>query len=142
MSAEDMDDEVVKKFLFVNRKAPYGTVYALESLEVVLISAAFDQDVSLAFLDDGVYQLIDNQKTDGVGMKNFSPTYRALGDYEITKLYVEQESLDERGLSVDDLMEIMYEDEDDDWAEKPSIKVVSRQEMAAVMADQDVVLSF
>lgn len=142
MSAEDMDDEVVKKFLFVNRKAPYGTVYALESLEVVLISAAFDQDVSLAFLDDGVYQLIDNQKTDGVGMKNFSPTYRALGDYEITKLYVEQESLDERGLSVDDLMEIMYEDEDDDWAEKPSITVVSRQEMAAVMADQDVVLSF
>ena len=48
---------VVKKFMFVNRKAPYGTIYALESLEVVLISAAFDQDVSLAFLDDGVFQL-------------------------------------------------------------------------------------
>ena len=29
-----------KKFLYVNRKAPYGTVYALESLEVVLIGAA------------------------------------------------------------------------------------------------------
>lgn len=27
----------VKKFMFVNRKAPYGTIYALESLEVVLI---------------------------------------------------------------------------------------------------------
>ena len=46
---------VVKKFMFVNRKAPYGTIYALEGLEVVLISAAFDQDVSLAFMDDGVY---------------------------------------------------------------------------------------
>ena len=44
----------IKKFMFVNRKAPYGTVYALESLEVVWISAAFDQDVSLAFIDDGV----------------------------------------------------------------------------------------
>ena len=42
-----------KKFLYVNRKAPYGTIYALESLEVVLIGAAFEQDVSLAFLDDG-----------------------------------------------------------------------------------------
>ena len=31
----------IKKFLYVNRKAPYGTVYALESLEVVLIGAAF-----------------------------------------------------------------------------------------------------
>ena len=29
----------VKKFMFVNRKAPYGTIYALESLEVVLITA-------------------------------------------------------------------------------------------------------
>lgn len=52
-----MSDAVVKKFMFVNRKAPYGTIYALESLEVVLITAAFDQDVSLAFLDDGVLQL-------------------------------------------------------------------------------------
>ncbi len=34
-----------KKFLYVNRKAPHGTIYALESLEVVLIGAAFEQDV-------------------------------------------------------------------------------------------------
>ena len=44
-----MSEGTVKKFMFVNRKAPYGTIYALESLEVVLIAAAFDQDVSLAF---------------------------------------------------------------------------------------------
>ena len=140
--SEDMDDDVAKKFLYVNRKAPYGTIYALESLEVVLIGAAFEQDVSLAFLDDGVYQLIDGQKTTGIGMKNFSPTYKALGDYEVTKLYVEKESLEERGLTVDDLMDIVYEDEDDDWEEKPSIRLVSRAEMAEIMADQAVVLSF
>ena len=132
----------IKKFLYVNRKAPYGTIYALESLEVVLIGAAFDQDVSLAFLDDGVFQLTRGQSTDGIGIKNFSPTYRALGDYEVTKLYVERESLDERGLTLDDLQEVMYEDEDDDWAEKPSIRIVNRAEMADIMADQDVVLSF
>ncbi|MCK4713567.1 MAG: DsrE family protein, partial [Marinosulfonomonas sp.] len=73
---------------------------------------------------------------------NFSPTFRALGDYEVTKLFVEQESLDERGLTADDLQEIMWEDEDDDYAEKPSIRIVSRAEMADVMADQDVILSF
>ena len=133
---------VTKKFLYVNRKAPYGTIYALESLEVVLIGAAFEQDVSLAFLDDGVFQLTRGQDTKDIGVKNFSPTFRALGDYEVTKLYVEQESLDERGLTQDDLQEITYEDEDDDWAKKPSIRIVNRAEMAAVMADQDVVLSF
>ena len=134
--------EDIKKFLYVNRKAPYGTIYALESLEVVLIGAAFDQDVSLAFLDDGVFQLTKGQNTKEIGVKNFSPTFRALGDYEVTKLFVEKESLEERGLTVDDLQEIVWEDEDEDYAEKPSIRVVSRAEMADVMADQDVVLSF
>lgn len=132
----------VKKFLYVNRKAPYGTIYALESLEVVLIGAAFDQDVSLAFLDDGVFQLTRGQNTEAIGVKNFSPTFRALGDYDVTKLYVERESLEERGLSEGDLQEIMYEDEDDDWAEKPSVRIVSRVQLADIMANQDVVLSF
>ena len=103
-----------KKFMFVNRKAPYGTVYAIESLEVVLISAAFDQDVSLAFIDDGVYQITKGQDTTGIGQKNFSKAYQALGDYDINKLYVEKESLEERGLTLDDLMELTWEDEDDD----------------------------
>ena len=134
--------ETIKKFLYVNRKAPYGTIYAQESLEVVLIGAAFDQDVSLAFLDDGVFQLTKGQDTKEIGLKNFSATYRALGDYEVTKLYVEKESLEERGLTLDDLQNVEYEDEDDDYAEKPSIRLISRAEMAEVMADQDVVLSF
>jgi len=131
-----------KKFLYINRRAPYGSIYALESLEVVLIGAAFEQEVSLAFIDDGVYQLMANQDTAGVGMKNFSKTYRALGDYEVRKLYVERESLAERGLTVEDLMPITYEDEDDDYAEKPSILLTERSEMARLIAEQDVVLSF
>ena len=135
-------DQVVKKFMYMNRKAPYGTIYALESLEVVLIAAAFDQDVSLVFADDGVYQLMKGQDTDDIGMKNFSPTYSALGDYDIKKIYIEKESLEERGLSLNDLQELKYEDEDDDWAEKDSVHLVSREELAEVIDQQDVVFSF
>lgn len=134
--------EKIKKFMYLNRRAPYGTIYAWESLEVVLIGAAFDQDVSLAFLDDGVYQLLKGQDTSGVEMKNFSPTYRALGDYDVTKLYVEKESMEERGLTLEDLMPLTYEDEDDDWAEKDSIRLVSRAELADIMDEQDVHFSF
>jgi tRNA 2-thiouridine synthesizing protein C len=137
-----MMSETIKKFMYVNRRAPYGTIYAWESLEVVLIGAAFDQDVSLAFLDDGVYQLVKGQDTSQVDMKNFSPTYQALGDYDVTKLYVEKESLEERGLTLEDLMPLTYEDEDDDWAEKDSIRVVSRAELADIMEDQEVLFSF
>ncbi len=139
---ENSDEQVIKKFMYMNRKAPYGTIYALESLEVVLIAAAFDQEVSLVFADDGVYQLMKGQNTEEVGMKNFSPTYSALGDYDIKKIYIEKESLDERGLTLEDLQELKYEDEDDDWAEKDSIHLVSREELSKVIDEQDVVFSF
>ena len=132
----------IKRFLYVNRKAPYGTIYALESLEVVLIGAAFEQDVALAFVDDGVFQLTKGQDTTGIGVKNFSPTYKALGDYDVNKIYVEKESLEARGLTVDDLMPLKYEDEDDDWAEKDSIHVVSSQELSEIIDQSDIVLSF
>jgi tRNA 2-thiouridine synthesizing protein C len=118
----------MKKFMFVNRKAPYGTVYALESLEVVLIAATFDQDVSLVFVDDGVYELVKGQNTKTLGVKNFSPSYRALEGYDVEKLYVERESMASRGLTEADLL--------------VPVEVLSSAEMAALMAEQDVVLSF
>lgn len=118
----------MKRFLFVNRKAPYGSIYALESLEVVLIAATFDQDVSLAFVDDGVYQLVKGQDTTAIGIKNHSKTYRALDGYDVEKLYVERESLQARGLTEEDLV--------------VDVELLSSAQMAALMAEQDVVLSF
>ncbi|MFO1221800.1 MAG: sulfurtransferase complex subunit TusC [Burkholderiaceae bacterium] len=118
----------MKKFMFVNRKAPYGTIYALESLEVVLIAATFDQDVSLVFVDDGVYELVKGQNSKAIGIKNFSPTYRALEGYDVEKLFVERESLQARGLAEADLL--------------VPVEVLSSRELAALMAEQDVVLSF
>jgi tRNA 2-thiouridine synthesizing protein C len=128
--------------MYVNRHAPHGTIYALEGLEVVLIGAAFDQDVSMAFIGDGVFQLKKGQDTTDSDIKNFSPTYRALGDYDVTQLYVERESLEERGLAIGDLMDLTWEDEEDDWTEKPSIRVVNRQELSDLLETQDVILNF
>jgi tRNA 2-thiouridine synthesizing protein C len=123
-----MSESAHKKFMFVNRTAPYGTVYALESLEVVLITAAFDQEVSLVFVDDGVWQLKKGQQTKGIETKNFSPTYRALEDYDVEKLYVERESLAARGLAEEDLV--------------VAVTVLPSAELGKLMAEQDVVLSF
>ena len=124
---EEEGPEVVKRFMHVNRRAPYGTIYALECLEVVLIAAAFDQDVSVVFVDDGVCQLIKNQDTTAIGMKNFSNTYRALDDYDVEKIYVEQESLDARGLTTEDLI--------------IPVEVVAADNLRDIMAEQDVVIS-
>ncbi len=132
----------VKRFLYLNRRAPHGTIFAQEGLEVALIGAAFDQDVAMAFLDDGVYQLKKHQDTNAIGTKNFSATYRALGDYEVRRVYVERESLVKRGMSEEDLMPLVYEDEDDDWTEKPLIEIVSEQELAGIIDQADVLLNF
>ncbi|MCH7508033.1 MAG: sulfurtransferase complex subunit TusC [Proteobacteria bacterium] len=127
---EEFDEsgpEVVKRFMYVNRRAPYGTIYALECLEVVLVAAAFDQDISVVFMDDGVYQLKKNQDTTGIGMKNFSKTFGALEDYGVEKIYVEKESLDARGLTAGDLV--------------IPVEVLAAVDLSEIMARQDVVIS-
>ncbi len=125
---QEASSGTVKKFMFVNRRAPYGTVYALEALEVVLISAAFDQDVSMVFLDDGVYELVKGQQTKAIEVKNFSPAYRALDGYDIEKLYVDADSLAARGLTADNLL--------------VPVEVLNAAQMAELMDAQDVVISF
>ncbi len=128
MEEEEYTGGVIKKLMYVNRRAPYGSIYALESLEVVLIGAAFDQDVSMVFMDDGVYQIKKGQDTAAVGMKNFSPAYRALEMYDVEKLYVERESLQARGLGEADLI--------------VPVEVISAQAIGELMAEQDVILDF
>jgi len=125
---EEAQSGVVKKFLYINRRAPHGTIYAHEALEVVLIGAAFEQDVSMAFLDDGVFQLKKDQNTDQINTKNFSKTFSALEMYDVEKLYVEKESLDERGISSDDLA--------------VDVKIISSAEMKQLITESEVILNF
>jgi len=129
MSEEMMEEGgTIKKFMYLNRKAPYGTIYALESLEVILIGAAFDQDVSLVFMDDGIYQIKKDQDTTAAEVKNFSKTYRALEMYDVEKLYVEKESMEARGLTEADLL--------------VDVEIKTKDEIADLMEEQDVLLSF
>jgi tRNA 2-thiouridine synthesizing protein C len=125
--AEAPPEQVIKRFLYVNRKAPHGTIYALEVLEMVLVSAMFEQDVHVAFLDDGVFQIKKNQAPARLEMKDFSKTYRAMDGYGIEKVYVERESMEERGLSPDDFV--------------VPVTVVGRAELTEMMESMDVVLS-
>jgi tRNA 2-thiouridine synthesizing protein C len=134
--------EIIKKFLYLNRKAPYGTIYAWESLEVVLIGAAFDQEVRLLFVDDGVYQLTTGQDTTGIGMKNFSPTYRTLGDYEVKSIFVDRDSLESRGLTQDDLVQIPWEDWETEEEIENIVEVVDAARVSELMEESDVIFSF
>ena len=132
----------VKKFMYLNRRAPYGTIYAWESLEVVLIGAAFDQEVSLMFVDDGVYQLVKGSDPSGVEMKNFTPTYRTLGDYGVRHMFVDKASLEARGLTQDDLIEVAWEDWETEEEVDNIVELIDADEVVAKLDESDVVFSF
>jgi len=120
---------IQKNFLYVNRRAPHGSIHALEALEVVLIGAAFDQHVSVLFMDDGVYQLKKKQDPrTHLGIKNFSKTFQLFEDYEVEVVYVEKEALQQRGLNEDDLI--------------IPVNSVSTAEIQQIMKQQDCIFSF
>ncbi|MDE0309656.1 MAG: sulfurtransferase complex subunit TusC [Acidiferrobacterales bacterium] len=125
-----------KRIMYFNRRAPYGTAYALEALDVVLAGAVFEQEVSVVFVDDGVYQLKRGQNPSVLNMKDFSKTFGALPDFDVMHLYVEQESLAKRGLTVQDLIEVPRRDDTD------AVTPISSADLSVLMDRQDVVLQF
>ena len=125
-----------KSIMYVHRRAPYGTIYALEALDVMLAGAVFEQNVSAAFIDDGVYQLRRGQNPSVLQMKDFSKTFGALPDFDFTHIYAEQESLKKRGMSMDDLIEIPSDDN------RNAVTSISSEALSELMERQDVILQF
>ena len=98
-----MNDEVAK-LMIVFRTAPYGSIYAFEGLENVLIMGAYDQDISVLFIDDGVYAIKKDMDNSATGIKDFSPTFRALEAYDIEKIFIDRQSMEDRGMTLEDFV--------------------------------------
>jgi tRNA 2-thiouridine synthesizing protein C len=78
-------------------------------------------------LDDGVLHLKKNQQPDRLGMKDTAAIFEALALYDVNELYVEDESLAERGLQLSDL--------------GLSVKHISRSAVAEFMKRFDVLVA-
>ena len=94
----------MKKYLFVMRHFPHQSSHVQEALDQLLTAAAFDQSVSVLFVDNGVFQLKSTQNPQAMGVKNTAAMYSALPLYSVTDLFIEAESLQASGLSVEDLI--------------------------------------
>lgn len=92
-----------KKLLVIVRRAPYAGTLAYEALEAVLVAGVFEQDVTVVFMDDGVYQLLRDQNANAIGMRNVGRGLRALETYDVKQIYVDNESLAARGLRPEDI---------------------------------------
>ena len=118
---------MTKRLAFLMRRAPYAGSIAMETIDAALVAAVFEQDVTLVFLDDGVYQLVAGQDGAKLGMKSVGDALKALPAYDINRLIVDDESLHGRGLGAADLA--------------VPVTIVDARTLRALIAEQDAVLS-
>lgn len=88
----------------VMRKAPYGSVYTAEGFRTLMGIAVFEMDISVVFMDDGVYALLKGQAPQKLDMKPLGDGFPMLTEFDVKRFYVHDESLKERGLTTDDLL--------------------------------------
>jgi tRNA 2-thiouridine synthesizing protein C len=87
----------------INKTAPYGRANGQESLDLALAAGSFGQDVSLFFIEDGVFQLLLKQAPEMINAKNYNKTFAALEFYDIENIFVCTDSLTARHLTTTDL---------------------------------------
>jgi tRNA 2-thiouridine synthesizing protein C len=92
------------KVAVLMRKAPYGSVYAAEGFRSMMGIGVFEMDISVIFVDDGVYTLVKGQNPAELDMKPLGQGFPMLPDFGVTKFFVHDRSLSERGLTLDDLV--------------------------------------
>jgi tRNA 2-thiouridine synthesizing protein C len=88
---------MTKNFLFVLRKPSYDGICVQEMFDIILTTAAFEQEVSILLLDDAVFHLKSNQ----TARKNIATLFEILPTMDVNAIFVETESLAERGLKLD-----------------------------------------
>ncbi|MFT5210705.1 MAG: tRNA 2-thiouridine synthesizing protein C [Flavobacterium sp.] len=117
----------MKKFLFVQHQGTFSNMSAQEGFDALLMGSAF-VECSLLFMDDGVFQLLDNQVSDLIERKNFVAGFGALNDYGVENIYCSQSALDARNIKEKSLtLNVTY---------------ITDAELSALLDLSDVILSF
>ena len=94
---------MAKRILFLLNRAPYGSSYALEALESVLVAAVFDQKVSVLFKGAGLQQLRKGQDGAALGQRTAEKVLGALPGYGVEGLFACRPSAERLGLLDGDL---------------------------------------
>lgn len=90
-----------KHLVYLFRSAPYDSLVAQEGLDAIFAAAAFGQRVSVLFMDEGVFQLCNNQQPQQ--QKSMEKMLQALELYDVEQRFVHSHSLKLRGLHPQDL---------------------------------------
>jgi len=98
-----MDAVDRKTLLVIIRHAPYGNSLARASLDTALAAAAFDQPVELLFLGEGVLQLIPDQDSAAIDVRNIGKLITSLPLYDIDAVHVDAQAAARYAIEVEQL---------------------------------------
>ncbi|OZG73621.1 sulfurtransferase TusC [Hahella sp. CCB-MM4] len=88
-----------KRLLFVFSNSPFGNALGAEGLDAVLAASVFDQDVTLIFQLDGIYQLMKDGDTADIGIKDHRKGFKALEMYGVDTILVDAMDMEARGIT-------------------------------------------
>ncbi|WP_076411637.1 sulfurtransferase complex subunit TusC [Shewanella sp. UCD-KL12] len=88
----------MKKLTIIFRRPPHSSPHGREALDLALLSASFEQEVSLIFVDEGVLHLVSSQSPETAGAKDYIATFGALALYDIETVLACSTSLTRFGL--------------------------------------------
>ncbi len=86
---------------FVHSRGPYDGPFAQDGLDAAMVAAAFDQEVTLVFVDDGVYQLLPGHAPAAIGRRRADEALGHIGALGVQRILVDRASLDLRGVAAE-----------------------------------------
>ncbi|MEL0642144.1 sulfurtransferase complex subunit TusC [Pseudoalteromonas aliena] len=90
--------------LVMSQSSPFDDLNIRDALDMTLIFAAVDQNVSWLFSGPAVLALKKHQQPSAIGIKDFFKNIKMLEIYDVENIYVCEKSLFDYGLSKHDLL--------------------------------------
>ncbi|MBQ0759910.1 sulfurtransferase complex subunit TusC [Zhongshania sp.] len=115
-------------FLYLFTHQAYGHSLAREALDMALATAAFDQKISLVFLQDGIYQLLSSKDASSIETKPHCGVISALPLYDIENIFYLATDRDDRCINEESLL--------------AHATAISPSDLQALMASADRIQSF
>lgn len=119
---------MTQKILVMQRQAPYGNSLAREGVDYILTCAAYDQELTILFSGDGVFQLLDNQQCEHINLKTHLGAIKLFELYDVENTFVVSEDLNERNIKPENL--------------GVNVKIISRLEAKALIKTQQHIIGF
>ena len=117
----------MKSILIRMSKSPSSGLTSGEQLETAMVAATFEQEVSILFIGDGVFNLLTDQETQEVKGYNIEKMLLALPTFEVNDLFICERSLEQRQVGVFNLPK--------------NAKVITFEDQRRLIKTTDVVLS-